>query len=243
MTGVRTAEDKAESRLCEENFTKKQVPVQGSVEIRKNTPARLSLTLGEKTVTAIGQIPDEAKSAPLSREELLRRMTKLGGTPFSLAEADLTLTLDDGIFLPAGALNALRRDAVDALLGGEPTPRELTYKKSRIARPALPLRVAVCHMPFLLKQKPPFDIEEELYIRWTELLGRMGIQYPICGHMHQLMVLRPDDERLLSKPDFVTLVGSETPQDFTGAHYTLSGGALKAVFTGADGHIRMEAYA
>ena len=75
--------------------------------------------------------------------------------------------------------------------------------------------------------------------RRQELLGRMGIQYLICGHMHQLMVLRPDDERLLSKPDFVTLIGSETPQEFTGAHYTISKEKLAALFVRQNGEIRL----
>ena len=145
MTGIRTAEDKAESRLCEENFTKKQVSVKGSVEICKNAPTRMTLTLGAQSVTAKGQIPDEAKSAPLTEDEVKKRLTKLGGTPFALAEEDLTVRLDDGVFLTAGALNALRREAVAALMGGEPTPIGVSYQKSRIERPSLPHRVAVCY--------------------------------------------------------------------------------------------------
>ena len=145
MTGIRTAEDKAESRLCEKNFTKKQVSVRGSVEICKNVPSRLSLSLGERTVTVTGQVPEAAKSAPLGKDEVKKRLTRLGGTPFALAEAELTVRLDDGVFLPAGALNALRRDAVQALLGGDVTPRGVVYRRSPITKPAIPHRVAVCY--------------------------------------------------------------------------------------------------
>ena len=145
MTGVRTAEDKAESRLCEGNFTKKQVPVRGSVRICKNEPSSLTLTLGERAATVTGQTPDAAKSAPLTEADVKARLTKLGGTSFSLCEADLSVTLDDGLFLTAGAQNALRRDAVAALLGGEPTPIGVAYRKSPMARPLLPRRVAICY--------------------------------------------------------------------------------------------------
>ena len=69
MTGIRTAEDKAESRLCEENFTKQTVPVRGSVVIHQNEPSSLTLTLGERAVTVTGQMPDAAKSAPLSEAD------------------------------------------------------------------------------------------------------------------------------------------------------------------------------
>ena len=145
MTGIRTAEDKAESRLCEENFAKQTVSVHGSVEIRQNEPSSLSLTLGERTVTVTGQTPDAAKSAPLTEADVKARMTKLGGTSLSMDESELAVRLDPDVFLPAGALNALRRDAVAALLGGEATPLGITYKKSPMARPALPRRVAVCY--------------------------------------------------------------------------------------------------
>lgn len=145
MTGIRTAEDKAESRLCEESFTKERVSIRGSVEILKNSPSRLSFSLGQKTVTVTGQSAEDARSAPLDAAEVVRRLTKLGDTPFRLADGDLAVRLDEGVFLPAGALNALRRDGVAALLGGDAAPRPVAYRKSPIARPLAPHRVAVCY--------------------------------------------------------------------------------------------------
>ena len=145
MCGIRTAEDKAESRLCEENFTKQPISVRGCVEIRQNTPASLTLTLNQKTVTVKGGTPDAAKSAPLTEDELRARITKLGGTPLSLAAEDLSVVLDEGLFMPAGALNALRRVAVEALLSEGSAPREAVYQKSRITKPTIPHRVAICY--------------------------------------------------------------------------------------------------
>ena len=101
-----------------------------------------------------------------------------------------------------------------------------------------PLRIALCHIPFTMKHPAPFDIEQELYGEWTELLNKMGVEFLITGHMHQLFVLRPGDEALMTIPQFTTLVGSETPQEFTGAHYAVSKERLEAIFIRQDGEIR-----
>ena len=104
-----------------------------------------------------------------------------------------------------------------------------------------PIRVAMCHVPFTMLQEPPFDIEQDIYARWSELLNEMGVQYLISGHMHKLHVLHPGDGLLRNDAQFITLVGSETPREFVGAHYTLSQEGLHAVFAHHSGEIRLEA--
>lgn len=103
------------------------------------------------------------------------------------------------------------------------------------------LRVALCHIPFVMRHKAPFDIEEELYAHWTDLLNQMGIEFLISGHDHALHIMRPGDPALLTDAAFTTLVGSETPKAFTGAHYTITKEALTAHFCRADGEIRLQA--
>jgi len=84
------------------------------------------------------------------------------------------------------------------------------------------LRIALCHVPFNMRQKAPFDIEQDIYAKWTELLNDMGVDYLISGHMHELSILHPGDDRLWNDAQYITLVGSEWPDSFVGAHYTVS---------------------
>ncbi len=146
MTGVRTESAKAESRDCEEIFTKEPVFATGSAEIRKNQPARLTLAAGGRSVTVTGDTPAEATGAPLEREEVVRRLSRLGGTPFALPEGGLSLSLDAGLFLPVSALNALRRRAVDALLVPTGEPTGALYTPSSLP-PSPSGRTAVCRTP------------------------------------------------------------------------------------------------
>lgn len=120
MQGVRTEADKEASRE-ESARTYSPIPlaVRAEAELRLGEPSRLSLSLSlkngeELSVTAFGESPVKAERAALSREGVSERFSKMGGTPFSLSS--LSLTLDEGVFLPVSAQNALRRKGTDALL-------------------------------------------------------------------------------------------------------------------------------
>lgn len=77
----------------------------------------LALTDGEVSVTAAGPVVEAARSRASTEADARRQLDKLGGTPFTLEDgARLQLLVDQGIFLPVSALNALRRDGVERLI-------------------------------------------------------------------------------------------------------------------------------
>ena len=70
--------------------------------------------------------------------------------------------------------------------------RETEYLKSVIAHKAeeyeaegVEVRIAVCHVPFVEHFQHPFDVASEIYEEWTALLGEMGIDLLLAGHMHR----------------------------------------------------------
>ncbi len=99
------------------------------------------------------------------------------------------------------------------------------------------LRIALCHIPFNMSQRAPFDIEQDIYARWTDLLNKMGVEYLIAGHMHVLYVLHPGDEHLWNNAQYITLVGSESPENFVGAHYAISKDAIRVKFVRHTGEV------
>lgn len=62
---------------------------------------------------ATGACPGQAQNRPLSREELEKRLRKTGDTPFAVTDIDIDL--EDGLFVPVGQLNELRRSALEQL--------------------------------------------------------------------------------------------------------------------------------
>ncbi len=62
---------------------------------------------------AEGPIPEPAQNKALTATDLEFRLQKTGGTAFRCADG--SAQVEDGLFLSAGAVNALRRDALAAL--------------------------------------------------------------------------------------------------------------------------------
>lgn len=75
-------------------------------------PLSLTVTDGESAAAAAGEICQAARQKPLDEEAARRSLEKTGGTPFALKS--LTVR-SSGAFVPASALNALRRDALNSL--------------------------------------------------------------------------------------------------------------------------------
>ena len=115
MTGVRREEDKAASRALEQGraFSPIPVPITGEAILRADAPASLTLSLGGTAVTVTGDTPSAARSAALTEGGVRDRLSKCGDTPFVMQR--MTVALEDGLFLPVSAQNALRRKATDAL--------------------------------------------------------------------------------------------------------------------------------
>ncbi len=151
MTGTRSEEDKERSRAAESTapFLPARLAVSGKAVIKKGEPASLTLHRGERSVTVTGDIPEAATGAPLSEETVKKQLCKMGGSFLSLAEADLSLTLDGGLFLPMGALNALRRRAVEAFCDtARAAIKEPLYEKAALTkRGDLPHRTVLCLSP------------------------------------------------------------------------------------------------
>ena len=60
-----------------------------------------------------GEIPGPAQNRPLSEDELRKRLSKTGDTPFCVQH--LEIDLEDGLFVPVGQINELRRNALEQL--------------------------------------------------------------------------------------------------------------------------------
>ena len=144
MFGVRSEADAEQ--------TKKTLPMLRELYRRERSrvPVKMKLEIeegGEKlTVTdadgsrafAYGDAePQPARTDPT--ESLHRSLAKTGGTPFAVEDQDITVEMDGGPwFIPGGAVNELRREALDALLKKREVLRPWPTTDEHV--PALPLR-------------------------------------------------------------------------------------------------------
>ncbi len=103
-------------------------------------------------------------------------------------------------------------------------------------------RIAICHIPFTISFPSPFDIEKDKYARWTEILGEMGVQALISGHMHYYDVIKPGDPSDIYGQRFPTVIGSSLKKDgtFTGCALKIDDNGLCIQMTGPGGAVAAE---
>ncbi len=121
MQGIRREEDKsstvrAEKEALSGRQEKRRIPVSLTCTLQTGKPATLTLSSAmhkDVTVTVTGDTPIKAEGTPLSSDAVEERLAKLGDT--DLRAEQVTVTTEGEPWLPAAALNALRREGAAAL--------------------------------------------------------------------------------------------------------------------------------
>lgn len=84
-----------------------------SLKARENEEMKLTAYCDKKEVTVSGDVPKKAESKPSDENFFKEKLSKLGGTPFIPDE--INCDTDDNIFVPASAVNDIRRKAVEEI--------------------------------------------------------------------------------------------------------------------------------
>lgn len=92
--------------------------------------------------------------------------------------------------------------------------RETEYIRSLIENRAeeyeaegVKTKIAICHVPFVEHFPYPFDVADEIYEEWTKLLGEIGIDLLLSGHIHRAYFIPAHTEKCRNA-DFPTAVCS-----------------------------------
>lgn len=113
---------------------KPDTPVDGTVKreieveavFKAGVPFTVRASCGDHSFTARGAVPEEAKSAPLTEESIVKQLKKAGGLPFEIGR----VKAETGpLFLPVSAVNETRRRAYEGLYDAVTKPPERTVVK------------------------------------------------------------------------------------------------------------------
>ena len=174
MFGVRSEADAEQTKktlpMLRELYRRERsrVPVKMKLEIEEGGE-KLTVTDadGNKAFAYGDAEPQPARTDPT--ESLHRSLAKTGGTPFAVEDQDITVEMDGGPwFIPGGAVNELRREALDALLKKREVLRPWPTTDEHV--PALPLRTL-----------PPHRTLRARFESWEQVPERAldGIEYLI----------------------------------------------------------------
>lgn len=119
MFGYRTKEDVVAAEKVLKDLAKlyekepQNVPLDIYFTAKNGYPSELTVSDGENWISCKGDIPQAAKTLPMTKDGVKKNLTKLGGTIYYCD--NFNAEIDEGIMLPISSLNELRRNAVAML--------------------------------------------------------------------------------------------------------------------------------
>ncbi len=97
----------------EEGRKNTKVPVRGIFTAVCGEPVRLELIFGDLSCQMEGAVAERAKGKPIDSGDIEKRLRKTGESQFIFE--DLTLSIEEQLFVPLGSIAALRRQAFEVL--------------------------------------------------------------------------------------------------------------------------------
>lgn len=92
----------------------RKVSISGLIRLNEGKPLYFELFDGKNRVSYSMGMVECAKKVPISRDQIIKQISRLGDTVFSLDKIDVIM--DDFIFVPVSILNDLRRKTVELLI-------------------------------------------------------------------------------------------------------------------------------
>lgn len=93
--------------------TQKQEKIKGILEVSTENPMKLLLKWDQLEIEVLGQTASVPKNRAMTAEDFEKQLRKTGNTPFEFEKLDVFV--DGDVFVPNGAINELRRNALAAL--------------------------------------------------------------------------------------------------------------------------------
>ncbi len=216
MLGVRSQDDKDKTNELEnQKLELKKPKADIYAELYQGQRAKITLTVGKKSVTEYGEVVNSAINAPTSKEDIIKNLSKLGNTPFALGKIEVEKS--ENIMVPLSLVNALRRKAIDAFFDTKRNLNEVEYKIQKIKLPSKKIRTAFFvseeqipqnrdyfDIVFIYADKykkgslangimlPPviFDSEWEGVKKYMSLAKESGVEYALLTNIGQIKVAK-----------------------------------------------------
>ena len=101
------------SNAAEPSTEKRKLSIEGELVLREGEPGSLTVKRGDVTYKASIEPVSAALKAPLDKKAAIDRINKTGDTDFEFSH--IKAQIGENVFVPNGALNKLRRDAISGL--------------------------------------------------------------------------------------------------------------------------------
>ncbi len=198
MSGIRGKEDVENSakslvgikEIYKNEFPRIKLDISTEIKAGKRICARAECSFGE-VFTQTETIPEDAEGAPLDERSVCDRMEKLGGTQFFAGK--ITAEVDGGLYVPASALNQLRRELcakAEKLVIEKSTPK---YRINSFKLPEKRISENNGNIKYRAEISDPEQLKQALELDFEMIYAPMGL---LCEKI-------PDKDRIVVVPPLV----------------------------------------
>ena len=142
--------------------TQKQEKIKGILEVSTENPMKLLLKWDQLEIEVLGQTASVPKNRAMTAEDFEKQLRKTGNTPFEFENLDVFV--DGDVFVPNGAINELRRNALAAL-------EEAKVSHYRRTAQPKPVTVKVSSGKGLEDWSPTFHVSVETKEQFYEVMN------------------------------------------------------------------------
>ena len=117
--GLKELDDvsKTQGYLLEKEYSvlkERKINVSFNVKAKLGNNLEIEISDGENNIRELGDLVDKSINSPVSKDNIINQLSKLGNTPFKCINCDIDM--DDNIFISLKKINEIRRSLVDKLI-------------------------------------------------------------------------------------------------------------------------------
>ncbi|MCM1529405.1 MAG: U32 family peptidase [Alistipes sp.] len=198
MFGVREKDDVIAAREIIPNlhelYRRERAAFTANFHVRmiKDMPLEITASVGNISAAVSGDIPDAARNAPTDAAALTKQLSKLGDTVFTFGA--FTAEIENGLFVPAGKLNELRRRLT----------AELTLKIAESNTPEYKINSFSINSPKAVSHRKTADLPLRTYCRTKEqVLAAVGSSQFVIIPESIADAGLPKDKVIVAPPRFI----------------------------------------
>ena len=135
-----------DSKLTKELNTiiPKKIPINISFKAHLNTKITLNINDNINNIEITGNYPEQALNAPITKDSIIKQLSKLGDTPFILN--NINIDIDNNLFINIKDINELRRIATEKLINlrkNKPLNKNILNLKQPIKYPSNNKKISI----------------------------------------------------------------------------------------------------
>lgn len=206
-----------------QHYQEKKINISYKVSALKGKNLEITISDGANVLTKIGSVVETSIKHPVTKENVVKQLSKLGNTPFTMDKIEIEM--DDDIFLSLKELNGLRRSLVEELVS-----RRIYVPKKEISKISFASKIDTykkiklgvlvrdeCQLKVCLKNEVDY-----IYTSDIGLYNKYKKEAPIFLRMDRVMNTFPDfkDENILASE--LGTVHKYTKENFVCGDYFLN---------------------